>query len=145
MELKRPDPHVQISWSVYALLLSLIPAAVSVALFRLFFIPHRVAVAFTVTWAVVLLLTLIVYFPLRYRNARYGVDDTRITVISGVYFISHRQMPLSSVRHITVIRGPLERLFGTAFVAVSAAGGWLLLEGVPAAEAHRWSEQVMFR
>lgn len=144
-QLKRPDPRVRISWSVYALLFSPIAGIVTAVLLDLPFIPRWVAWAFLGACAAVLLFLLLVYIPLRCRNARYAVDDERICVVSGVYTVSRRVMPLSRVRHITVIRGPLERAFGTAFVVVAAAGGHLLLEGVPAKEALRWSESFMFR
>lgn len=144
-QLKRPDPRLRISWSVCALLFSPIAGIVTAVLLDLPFIPRWVAWAFLAACAAVLLFLLVVYIPLHCRNARYAVDDERICVVSGVYTVSRRVMPLSRVRHITVIRGPLERAFGTAFVVVAAEGGHLLLEGVPAKEALRWSESFMFR
>lgn len=145
MEMKRPDPRIRISWAVYALIVACIPALLSAVLFRLPFIPRWLAIGFTGLWLLALILLLAVYIPLRYRHARYGIDETDLCVISGVYVVSHHHMPLSSVRHVTVIRGPLERLFGFALVWVSAAGGWLLLEGIPAAEAHELSRLLMRR
>lgn len=145
MELKRPDPRVRISWAVYAMMLALIPAAVSVLLFRLSFIPRWVAWAFTGLWLLLLLLLLTIYIPLRYRHARYSIGTENLCTVSGVYVVSHHHMALSSVRHITVLQGPLERIFGYAFVLVSAAGGWLLLEGIPAAQAHELSRCLMRR
>lgn len=143
MPLKRPDPRVQLTWLSLALLAALVAAGVSAVLFSLSFIPRWVGRAFTGAWAALLLLTAAVYLPLRYRRARYDVSDDAVTVISGVYFINRRTMPLAGVRHITVIRGPLERLFGLAFVVFSAAGGWLLLEGVPAEDAENWSRRLL--
>lgn len=145
VELKRPDPRVRVSWIVYALIVSLIPVILSVVLFQLPFIPRWIAGGFTGLWILILLVLLTVYIPLRYRHARYGINETELCVVSGVYVVNHHHMPLSSVRHVTVLQGPLERLFGYAFVWVSAAGGWLLLEGIPAAEAHELSRLLMQR
>lgn len=143
MTYQRPDSRVRLSWAVAALVVALVPAALSVVLFRLSFIPRLVAWLFTGLWIVLLLLLLTVYIPLRYRQTRYLVSEQAVTVISGVYFVSHHTLPLSGVRHITVIRGPLERLFGLAFVVFSAAGGWVLVEGVPAADAEAWSHRLL--
>lgn len=145
MELKQPDPRVRISWVIEILLLALIPAVLSVVLFQLPFIPGWIAWAFTGLWLILLILMLTVYIPIRWRHARYGIDAEGLCSVSGVYVVNQRHIALSSVRHITVLQGPLERFFGYAFVLVSAAGGWLLLEGIPTGEAQELSRRLMRR
>ena len=143
MEMKRPDPRVRLSWMLYTVVAALIPAALSLLLFRVSFIPDWIVNLFTALWALLLTLAVTVYFPLRYHRARYGVSDTHIEAVRGVYFISHCRMPMSAVRHITLVRGPLEYLFGLSFVIVSGAGGWLLLEGIPYEEAYALQQRLM--
>lgn len=145
MELKRPDSRVRISWSVLLLITALIPAALSVMLLRLSFVPSWLGWGFTALWGLVLIGLLTLWVPLRYRHARYGIGEEELCVVSGVYTVARRYMPLTAVRHITVIRGPLERLFGLSFVWVAAAGGWLLLEGLPADEAEELCRRWMRR
>ncbi len=141
--MKRPDKRVQLSWALYTVVLAVIPAGLSAALFYLSFLPRWIPITLLVLCGIAVLILLTLYFPLRYRRARYQVDDTAITVISGVWFKSRHTMPLTGLRHITVIQGPLEHLFGLAFVVFSAAGGLTVLEGVPIADAEEWSRQLM--
>ncbi len=54
---------------------------------------------------------------------------------TGVLFKVVHRMPVTSVRHVTLLQGPLERHFGTAFLWISGAGGWVMLEGLPLAQA----------
>ncbi len=145
MPLIRPHPRTRISVSLYALVPVPVAAVLSAALLRFPFLPSWVGWLFTVLWIAALFLYLTVYIPLRYRYACYCIGNTHITAVSGVYFLTTRQMPLSCVRHITIICGPLERRWGYAFAVVSGAGGWLLLEGIDRTEATALSDRLIRR
>ncbi len=137
MEFKRPDRRVKLCWTVYTLCAALIPLAASIALFQLPMLPPWLPRAFTVLWIAVLAAVLTVYYPLRYRRMRYTVSKDAIVTVRGMLFSVYRRMPLSAVRHITTLRGPIERMTGLATVLISATGGHLLIEGLTAAEADR--------
>lgn len=86
---------------------------------------------------------LTVYYPLRYRRMRYAVSKDAIVTVRGMLFSVYRRMPLSAVRHITTLRGPIERMTGLAAVLISATGGHLLIEGLTAAEADRLTKALL--
>lgn len=143
MEFERPDKRVQLCWSVYALFAAMLPTVVSFVLFRLPIISRFGARLFTVAWCAILLFFLSVYFPLRRRRIRYRIDEDGITVFSGVCFVTRRRMPLSAVRYFTVLRGPLERAFGLTSLLICAAGGRLLLEGIPTDKAEALTRRIV--
>lgn len=143
MELRRPDRRVKLCWTVYTLAIAVIPLIASVVLFRLPMLPSWVPKTFTALWIAALALTVTVVHPLRYRRMRYAVDNSSIISTRGVLFISHRRMPLAAVRHITAVRGPLERLTGITALVISATGGRLLLEGIPAHEADKLTQTLL--
>lgn len=145
MPLKHPHPHTCTAVRLYSLSSIPVGAVLSAALLCFPLFPSWVGWLFTAMWITVLFLFLTLYLPLRYRHARYCISDTHITAVSGVYFLATRQMPLSGVRHITVICGPLERRFGYAFAVVSGAGGWILLEGIDHTEATALRDRLICR
>lgn len=143
MTLHAPDPRVRWTWVLCACVPLLPAIAISVLLFNWERVSDEIAAVFTLLWAAVFLLTVFVYIPLRRRTVRYGLDDIHITVTGGVIFRTRQQMPLHAVRHVTLLRGPLERRFGTAFLWVAGAGGWVLLEGLPLEQAEAIRQRLL--
>ncbi len=142
MELKRPDRRVTLCWTIYTLVGAVVPLAVSAILFHLplsLWIPRL----FTALWSLTLALTLTVIYPLRYRRMRYAVDDHSIVTVQGLLFTTRHRIPLNAVRHITAVRGPLEQLTGITALFVSATGGRLLIEGIPADEAEKLTQAIL--
>jgi len=135
MKSGKPDRRVIWTWMCCALVAAIPLAAISVWLRRWHIVPPILSVVFTALWCGLLLLTLAVYIPLRYRRYAYTAGEDCLCVTSGVLLTVEHRMPLSSVRHVTLLQGPLERHFDTAFLWVSGAGGWIVLEGLPLAEA----------
>ena len=128
MEHLHPDKRMGFCWSAYALAVAIAPIAASVLLFRW---SLRWALIFAAVLGVTLFFLLVVYFPWRCRSIRYCINENSITVESGVFFKSLRRMPLSSVRYVIALRGPLERIFGLSSLLVFATGGRVLIEGIP--------------
>jgi uncharacterized protein len=70
-----------------------------------------------------LLAWFIVRMPLRRYHARgYQMAADRLRVVKGMLFRSDTTVPLGRVQHIDVTRGPLERYFGLATLALHTAG-----------------------
>ncbi len=71
------------------------------------------------------------------RRLGYQLREHDLSLRSGV--IQHRvaSLPYSRVQHINIGRGPLERLFGLASLAVSSAGPNIGIPGLTEAEAQR--------
>ena len=142
MELKRPDRRVTLCWRVYTLIGAVIPLTVSVILYRLS-LPLWIPRLFTALWTLTLAALLTVVYPLRYRRMRYAMDDNGIVTVQGILFTTRRRMPLSAIRHITAVRGPLERLIGITALLISATGGRMWVEGVPADEANKLTRAIL--
>jgi membrane protein YdbS with pleckstrin-like domain len=73
--------------------------------------------------AVILAPAIIVVAPQRiYRRLRYGVGERVLQVVRGWLFHTDTVVPLARVQHLDVVRGPLDKLFGTSSLVVHTAG-----------------------
>ena len=72
---------------------------------------------------IVLALAAIAIFPERaYRRLRYRLTGHMLQVLRGWLFHTDTVVPLVRVQHLDVIRGPLDKMFGTASLVVHTAG-----------------------
>lgn len=133
---ERPSPRVLWSW-VSILLAVAVPHMVvgGWLLWRLF---PPLTVPFILLTIGFVLITALWYLPRRRDNMRYCLGDRRVTVQGGVLFITSRRMELDAVRQVTLLQGPIERRCHTAFLLISATGGYLLLEGIDRRKAEEW-------
>ncbi len=143
MKLQTPDPRVLWSWETYALATAIPAGLLSYWLWAWERIPTVIAGGFTLLWTVLLASVMLLYLPLRRRRVTYGMDGTHLAVTGGVFIHTQHQMPLTAVRHVTLLQGPLERRFGTAFLWVAGAGGWILVEGVPLEQALAMRQRLL--
>ena len=89
--------------------------------------------------AVGLLLSLI--FPSRvYRRLRYRLTDRLLQVLRGWLFHTDTVVPLVRVQHLDVVRGPLDKMFGTASLIVHTAGTHNSIVTVPGLAPDRAAE-----
>lgn len=74
--------------------------------------------------AVPLLAALIVTgVPARaYSRLAYGLTDKLLQVVRGWVFHTDTIVPFVRVQHLDVVRGPLDKMFGTATLVVHTAG-----------------------
>ena len=71
----------------------------------------------------VLGLRAVVVLPERtYRRLRYRLTGRLLQVMRGWLVHSDTVVPLVRVQHLDVVRGPLEKMFGTATLVVHTAG-----------------------
>jgi membrane protein YdbS with pleckstrin-like domain len=62
-------------------------------------------------------------FPARtYRRLRYRLTGRILQVLRGWLFHTDTVVPLVRVQHLDVVRGPLDKIFGTASLVVHTAG-----------------------
>lgn len=139
----KPSPYVLLSWS----LLCLLPGAAIAAL--LWVVLHRylpaAAIPALLLWLAGLFLLVAVYLPQRRRQMTFSLTAEALTVHSGVLVTVRRRMPLTAVRHVTLLQGPLERLCGTVFLSVSGVGGHILIEGLDRHQADGWCRRLLPR
>lgn len=133
---EKPSPRVLWSW-VSILVAVAIPHLVvgGWLLWRLF---PRLVMPFLLLSAAAVAVIGLWYLPRRRENMRYSLGEQRVTVRGGVLFITSRRMELDAVRQVTLLQGPVERRCNTAFLLISATGGYLLIEGIDRPRAEEW-------
>lgn len=68
-------------------------------------------------------LVVIVVAPNRvYRRLRYRLTERLLQVVRGWLFHTDTVVPLVRVQHLDVVRGPFDKMFGTASLVVHTAG-----------------------
>ncbi len=60
---------------------------------------------------------------LRYRRLAFEVGERHLRIQHGVLVHHEKTIPIARLQHLDVDRGPFERLFGLASLAVYTAGG----------------------
>lgn len=91
--------------------------------------------------AILKALLLVVVAPSRiYRRLRYGVGEQILQVVRGWLFYTDTIVPLVRVQHLDVVRGPLDKMFGTASLVVHTAGTHNSIVTVPGLAPQRAAE-----
>ena len=91
--------------------------------------------------AILKALLLVVVAPERiYRRLRYGVGERLLQVVRGWLFHTDTVVPLVRVQHLDVVRGPFDKLFGTASLVVHTAGTHNSIVTVPGLAPQRAAE-----
>jgi membrane protein YdbS with pleckstrin-like domain len=123
------EPHLQpvepgyknvlrVRMAVFGLVLT----GVAFILDRLLLAPEGYGGALSMT-ALAAALAIIMVAPQRiYRRLRYGVGERLLPVVRGWLFHTDTVVPLARVQHLDVVRGPLDKLFGTSSLVVHTAG-----------------------
>jgi membrane protein YdbS with pleckstrin-like domain len=83
----------------------------------------------------------VIVFPARtYRRLRYRLTDRLLQVLRGWLFHTDTVVPLVRVQHLDVVRGPLDKLFGTASLIIHTAGTHNSIVTVPGLAPDRATE-----
>jgi uncharacterized protein len=85
--------------------------------------------------------TIVVIAPARvYRRLRYRLTLRVLQVVRGWMFHTDTVVPLVRVQHLDVVRGPLDKMFGTASLVVHTAGTHNSIVTVPGLAPERAAE-----
>ncbi|MFI1968261.1 hypothetical protein BLA24_20295 [Streptomyces cinnamoneus] len=81
---------------------------------------------------------------LRYRAHAWEVGESALYASSGWYRLRRRVLPLARVESVALRRGPLQRRFGLATVAVTTASSAadVRITGVSGTEARRLADRL---
>lgn len=83
----------------------------------------------------------IVMTPQRiYARLRYRLTERLLQVVRGWLFHTDTVVPLVRVQHLDVVRGPLDKMFGTASLVVHTAGTHNSIVTVPGLAPDRAAE-----
>ena len=66
---------------------------------------------------------LIFYPPIEYRQWGYYMDDEKVVIRHGLFFISQTIIPIVRIQNITISQGPINRHLGLYKVEISLASG----------------------
>ncbi len=91
--------------------------------------------AFTVLYAVSLIVFLLAVTPLRYIRWRYELRPDFLELKYGIIWRKHIVVPFIRVQNTDTKQGPILRAFGLASVTVSTAAGSMEIPGLLTAEA----------
>ena len=72
-----------------------------------------------------------------HARLRYRLTGRLLQVLRGWLFHTDTVVPLVRVQHLDVVRGPLDKMFGTAALVVHTAGTHNSIVTVPGLEAER--------
>ena len=75
-----------------------------------------------------------------YRRLRYGLSERLLQVVRGWLFHTDTVVPLVRVQHLDVVRGPFDKMFGTASLVVHTAGTHNSIVTVPGLAPDRAAE-----
>ena len=78
-------------------------------------------------WVVLSVVYCIVAPLIRYRRYEYQIDSEKVILVEGLWFITKEIAPIERIHQVSVIRGPIDRLYGVAKVVVTTAGGTIVL------------------
>ena len=133
---EKPTPCVLWSWML--LLATVAVPLTTLCAFATAYLPTTAQRWTWIIWVSLLALTAGVYLPLRRKGMRFSLTHRGVEVTAGVLWITARRMHRDAVRQVTLLQGPIERRCNTAFLLVSGTGGYLLIEGIPLAQAEEW-------
>jgi membrane protein YdbS with pleckstrin-like domain len=75
-----------------------------------------------------------------YARLAYGLTDKLLQVVRGWVFHTDTVVPFVRVQHLDVVRGPLDKMFGTATLVVHTAGNHNSIVTLPGLEPNRAAE-----
>jgi len=91
--------------------------------------------------ALLIAVSVVAVVPQRvYRRLRYRLTGQVLQVLRGWLFHTDTVVPLVRVQHLDVIRGPLDKLFGTASLVVHTAGTHNSIVALPGLSPERAAE-----
>lgn len=69
------------------------------------------------------LIGLIFYPPIEYRQWGYYIDDEKVVIRHGLFFIDQTIIPIIRIQNITISQGPINRHLGLYEVEIALASG----------------------
>lgn len=145
MEFKSLDKKIIDSWRS-ARLIRLI-FVLLIALFDTFVLDMHGTVwtvIFYGLWAITAycLIGLIFYPPIEYRQWGYFIDDEKVVIRHGLFFISQTIIPIIRIQNITISQGPINRALDLYTVEMALASGSFEIEGLDQETAESISESL---
>lgn len=126
MEYKKLNPKIITGWRtsrMIRLVCFLIPTLAA----TIFVDSEAIAwkIGYFALWAICAycLLGLILYPAIEYRQWGYYIDDEKVVIRHGLFFIDQTIIPVIRIQNITISQGPINRHLGLYKVEIALASG----------------------
>jgi membrane protein YdbS with pleckstrin-like domain len=86
------------------------------------------------------LLTVVTAPPRIWARLGYALEPAMLRVVRGWLFHTDTLVPLVRVQHLDIARGPLDKMFGTATLAIHTAGTHNSIVSLPGLSPERAAE-----
>ncbi|MCI9640393.1 MAG: PH domain-containing protein [Emergencia sp.] len=148
MEYSKVDPKAIKSWRIGRGIFFLIVLAMAV--------PGEIALGFLAwesIWKVLIMAVIgffvcylavgLVVFPIiEYKQWGYNVEEDKVVIRHGIFFIRKTIIPIIRIQNITVSQGPINRKLGLFEVEMALASGSFSIEGLDKETADAISENL---
>ena len=148
MEYSKVDPKAIKSWRIGRGIFFLIVLAMAV--------PGEIALGFLAwesIWKVLIMAVIglfffylsvgLVVFPIiEYKQCGYSVEEDKVVIRHGIFFIRKTIIPIIRIQNITVSQGPINRKLGLFEVEMARASGSFSIEGLDKETADAISENL---
>jgi membrane protein YdbS with pleckstrin-like domain len=88
------------------------------------------------------LISLILYPMIEYRQWGYSIENDKVEIRHGIFFISTSVIPIIRIQHITMSSGPINRKLGLTKLTIHTASGEFNIEGLTVRTAEEISENL---
>ena len=126
MEYKKLDKKIIDGWRTSRLIrlaCFLIPTVAATILVDIDAIWWKVVFCVLCAVCAYCLLGLILYPPIEYRQWGYYIDDEKVVIRHGLFFIDQTIIPIIRIQNITISQGPINRHLGLYKVEIALASG----------------------
>lgn len=88
---------------------------------------------------------LLIFPQIEYKQWGYLVEEDRVVIRHGIFFVKTTIVPIIRIQNITVSQGPINRSLGLYKVEMSLASGTFGIEGLNQETADQISENLKSR
>ena len=146
MEYQKPDKKIIKGWRTARLIwlvIFLVAALLTTFLFDIDGLVWRIIFRYGL-WAACgyCLIDLIFYPPIEYRQWGYYIDDEKVVIRHGLFFINQTIIPIIRIQNITISQGPINRHLGLYKVEIALASGSYEIVGLDKETADAISESL---
>ena len=87
-------------------------------------------------------MALILFPNISYKRWRYKIEEDKVEIRKGIYFLDTTVIPVCRIQHISLSRGPIYRSLGLCKVKIFLASGAFEIEGLEEETANIISENL---
>lgn len=133
------------AWKLYAILMALIPVAVTIALFVLanvFTFSYWYAFGLLAVTIIESIVTILIIPKIRWNRWRYQIYDQEIYIQNGILIVTRTLVPMIRVQHVDTKQGPILKRYGLASLTISTAATTHEIPALLEEEAYALRDQI---